>query len=77
MTSSRKSQSPKSQDPQATPDSSADIPGLPREIAAILGRGNFPSLSDDEYAKLGAFLSVKRRTRFSGLETPEGRSTSV
>lgn len=75
MTSSRKSQSPKAQDPQATPDDFPDIPGLPGEIAAILGRGNFPSLSDDEYAKVGAFLSAssRQRTRFSELLTPEGK----
>ncbi len=39
-------------------DDFADVEGLPAEIASILKQGDFPALSDDEYSKLGAWLTA-------------------
>jgi len=52
---------------QAT-DDFADVEGLPAEIASILKRGDFPALSDDEYAKLRAWLTANERKHYDGLD---------
>lgn len=55
-------------EPTGLPDDFTDVVGLPADMAAILGRGDFPILSDDEYAKLGAWLSANARKVYSGLD---------
>lgn len=42
--------------------------GLPIEIGVILNRGNFSKLTDDEYAKLGAWLEANRRKAYQGMD---------
>jgi len=41
---------------------------LPREIASLLERGDFPRLVDDDFAKLDAWLTANARKVYHGLD---------
>lgn len=41
---------------------------IPAEIAAMLNRGDFAELTDDEYARLGAWLTANARKVYHGLD---------
>ena len=49
-------------------DDFAEVEGLPAEIASILTRGDFPTLADDEFAKLGPWLTANARKHYDGLD---------
>ena len=56
-----KPDSPQADHGTAALDSFADVEGLPAEIRAILKRGDFTALSDDEIAKVEAWLKNHAR----------------